>query len=145
MRPPARAKLDFEQVKVDEWINGEIEEIKYDQEHKSTFEGKERVRPAVRLKFKLEGYNYPHYTRWLTFNYSEKSNLYKNFLLPLVEGAKPDIEFDLDELKGMKIKTMWSQVEEFQNLAMIRPMDKKVMPSGEPSDTEGAEAAEIPF
>jgi len=101
MYPPPRQKTDFEQVVVDEWITGEIEEIKYDMEHKSQFEGKERIRAAVRFKFKLDGYEYPHYSRWLTFNYSEKSNLFKDYLEPLVEGAKPDFKFDLDELKGI--------------------------------------------
>lgn len=145
MKPSPRAKTDFEQVVVDEWITGEIEEIKYDLEHKSMYEGKERIRAAVRFKFKLDGYDFPHYSRWLTFNYSEKSNLYKEFLTPLVEGAKPDIEFDLDQLKDMKIKTMWTQNDEYQNLKMIRPLNKKVVPTGEPAETDAVAENEIPF
>lgn len=145
MRPPPRLRTEFEQVKVDVWINGEIEEIKYDMERKSMWEGKERVGPAVRFKFKLDGYEYPHYSRWLSFGYSEKSNLFKKFLTNLVEGAKPDMEFDLDELKGLAIKTMWSQKEEFQNLEMIRPLDKKVTPLGEPVEVDVPDEAEIPF
>lgn len=144
MKPPTRQKIDFEKVKTDEWIPGTISEIQYNMEYKSAFEGKEKTGPAVRFKLALEGYQWPRYTRWMTFSYGEKSNLYKKYLSQLVEGATPDMDFDLDSLKGMPIKTMWANNDNFQNLEMIRPMGTKVSVDAEPHDEEEADK-EISF
>lgn len=126
MKPPKTAKTDFERIpKYDEWVNGTILEIEYDEKHKRSYQGEEKIGPCVRLKFGLEGCKFPHRSKWMTFNYGDKSNLYQKVLVPLVEDAKPDIDLDLDEIKGMKIKTMWSQDGEYDKLEMVRPIGDK--------------------
>lgn len=129
MKPPARQKTEFERIpKYDDWVEGTIIDIEYDENHKSTYQGEEKIRPCVRFKFGLKGCEFPHRSRWLTFSYGEKANLYKNFILALVEDAEPDMDFDLDNLKGLEIKTMWTKDEEYDNLAMIRPLVGKFNP-----------------
>lgn len=139
--PPAR-KREYEKVPVEVWVNGEIEEVQYKDDHENF--NKEKVK-GVRLKLKLEGCNFPHYTRWMTFGCAEKSNLYKLVILPLVEGAEPFMDFDLDELQGFKVKTMWSTNEEYQNLDMMRPLGSKLVVSQEPEDIDVVAKEEIPF
>ena len=140
MKPPKRDAKTFEKVPAyDTWINGKIIDIEYDEAHRSTYQGEEKVRPAVRFKLGLEGCNFPKRTRWMTFSYNEKAGLFKQFVSVLVEGAKPDMDLDLDVLKGMAIKTMWSQNEEFDNLAMIRPLGEKVKADA------AVEVTEVPF
>lgn len=127
MKPPQRPKTEYEHIpKYDEWISGEIADIEYDQEHKKMFQGEEKIGPAVRFKFTLEGCSFPHRSRWLTFSYGEKSNLYKQFLSHLIKDVEPDMDFDLDILKGLKIKTMWARKDEYENLEMIRPLGEKI-------------------
>jgi hypothetical protein len=127
--PPEREKIDFERVPVyREWLPGKIAEIAYDKEHKSVWEGKERMRFCVRFKFELKGCQYPHYSKWLTFTYGEKATLFKKYIKELVEGAQPDMTFDLDALKGMDVKTMWSQDGDYDNLEMVIPLGAKVKP-----------------
>jgi len=128
MRPPKRDKLDYEKVETGVMIPGIIEKVEYDQEHNfKGFQGKEdTVQPAVRLKFKLEGSQYAHYSRWMKFTLGEKSNLYKKYVSKLVAGAVPDMDIDLDALNGMKIKTVWSEENGFQNIDAIYPDGAKV-------------------
>ena len=153
MKPPKR---EYEQVKIDDWINGEISDIQYEDEHEFTYKGNKSTAPGVKIIMKLEGYKDAKHTRWMYFNYSEKSNLYKKFLVPLVVGAKPNMDFDLDTLKGAKIKVMYSQNGEYQNLEMVRPMvplapvvapaKKEKLPLGDVAEThENAEEEEVPF
>lgn len=123
--PPKRA-MNYEKVKTDDFISGVIEDVQYDPAHKFTFKGTESVAHGVRLKFKLDGYQYSHFSRWMKFNYGEKSNLYQKYLLPLVENAKSDMEFDLDQLKGIPVKTLWNEKNDFQGVETIRPIGKKV-------------------
>jgi hypothetical protein len=152
MYPPERKKIEYEKVELDTWIPGIIEDIEYDMQRESMWEGKKKVGPAVRFKLKLDGYKYPKKTRWGSFNLGEKSNLYKKYVSVLVEGAKPDVVFDLDLLKGMAVKTMWSQNEEYQNLEMIRPLNgmlkvefKKPTKFAEAPEEVGDREDEIPF
>lgn len=127
MKPPPRTKQDYERVPVyDEWINGVIEDIEHDPARVRVFKGEEKTGPAVRFKFQLDGCQFAHRTPWMSFSYHEKSRLFQKYLCGLVEGAQPDMDFDLEKLKGMKIKTMWSQNGDFDNLEMIRPSDKKL-------------------
>lgn len=146
MKPPARAKMEFERIpKYDEWIEGTISDIEYDENHKSTYQGEEKIRPCVRFKFGLKGCEFPHRSKWLTFSYGEKANLYKQFISVLVNDAEPDMDFDLDALKGFKIKTMWTEAGEYDNLAMIRPLVEKIG-AGETTGTPIVEDAEdVPF
>lgn len=132
MKPPQRAKTEFERVpKYDEWINGKILDIEYDENHKSTYQGEEKIRPAVRIKFGLEGCQFPKRSRWLTFSYGEKANLYKQFVSVLVEDAKPDMDLDLDAIKGLAVKTMWSEDGEYDKLEMVRPLGEKLKPAAD--------------
>jgi len=128
MRPPARSSTSFEKVKIGDFITGYIEKIEYDMEHKfKGFEGKEdSVVPAIRFIFKLDGYEYKHYSRWMKFNMGEKANLYKKYVSKLVANAKPDMNFDLDILLDMKVKTIWEENGDFQNLESIYPAGKKI-------------------
>lgn len=128
MRPPKRDNKDFEKVAIGAMITGTIEVVQYDQEHKfKGFQGKEdTVQPAVRLKFKLDGCEFPHYSRWMKFNLGEKANLYKKYVSKLVANAEPDMDFDLDVLNGMKIKTVWGEENGFQNIDAIYPDGEKV-------------------
>ncbi len=147
MRPPPRAKLEYEKVAVDEWITGAIEEIEYDMEHKSTWQGKEKVGPAVKIKMVLDGYKFPKSSGWLTFNYSDKAKLYKTFIIGLVADPKPFMDFEMDSLKGMKIKVMYEnnpKDPQYQNIVRVRPVGEKIEANAEPS-SDAPEAEEVPF
>lgn len=154
----------YEQVAIDEWITGIISDVLYEPEHQFTG-AFARVGEAVRLKFKLDGYEKPHYSAWMTFSYSEKANLYKTFIVKLVEGAHEYFDFDVDLLKGMKVKTMWTETVKgdrtYQSISMIKPngpalkyaprpkaVGKVVDLSGDPLDEINRklqEAEEAPF
>lgn len=140
MMPPKR---EFEKVSVDEWINGEIVEIQYDIKH--LFKASEG--PAVKVKISLSDYKYPKTTPWMLFSYSKKSNLFILFVEPLVEGAYEYMNFDLDQLKGAKIKVMFEQKGEYQNILRIRPLSNKIKPDpafmNQEKESQLAEVAEI--
>jgi hypothetical protein len=127
MRPPKRSNKDYEKVKIGEMISGVIEEVQYDMEHKfKGFQGKEdTIQPAVRLKFMLDGYKFPHFSRWMKFSLGEKANLYKKYVSKLIENAEPDMDVDIDALKGMRVKTVWSEDRDFQNIDAIYPEGAK--------------------
>ena len=125
MIPPRKV---FETVKVDEWINGEISEITYDMKHAF----KKTEGPAVRIKISLVGYKYPKMTPWMLFSYSKKSNLFILFVEPLIEGAYEYMNFDLDQIKGMKIKLMFEQKDQYQNIVRVRPLAEKIKPDAVP-------------
>jgi hypothetical protein len=125
---PTKRTMEFEQVKTDDFLAGSIEEVQYDQEHIFGKGSKfEKVAPATRFKFKLDGYSFPHYSRWLTFSYHEKSVLLNKYLIPLVEGAKADFDFEMDLLTGMRIKTLWVEKNGYQNIETIRPEKNKLL------------------
>lgn len=128
MKPPEQKQTEFEKVDTNDFVTGEIADIQYEQEH--LFKGyngaEDKKRPAVRLKFKVDGYKHQHYSRWMTFSYGDKSNLFLKYLVPLVEGAQPDMDLDLDVLKGVKVKMLWSEKNGFQSVETIRPIGKKI-------------------
>lgn len=140
MKPP---KKEFEQVRVDEWLMGEISDIQYEQEHEFTYKGVKSVGAGVKIQISLDGYKDKKSTGWLGFNYSAKSNLYKFFIEPLVEGARPNMDFDLDRLKNLRIKAMYAQKGEYQNIFAIRPDQGKVLPGSAAPKKETEE--EVPF
>lgn len=121
LKPPPREKIEFERVNEENWVTGIIFEVQHDPEHKTTYKGEEKIRDCVRFKFQLDGYEHYHYSRWMTFSYDERSNLYNKYLCSLIEGAQPDMDFDLEELNGMRIKTMWTTKNDFQSIELIRP------------------------
>jgi hypothetical protein len=134
MRPPKRSSGDFEPIKqVDEWIPGVIEDVTLQEDRATGFNDEETGEPVhrdmVRFKFKLSGHEYPHYSRWMAYSFHEKANLSK-ILFKLVEGFDDKSEFDIDRLKGLSVKTMWSQNGQFYNLDQIRPAAAKLMDTG---------------
>lgn len=148
MIPPSR-KLEYEKVKTDDFVTGTITEIKYDMEHKSSYQGKEKIGPACRFTFEIDGYKYPHGTPWMFFGYGEKTNLYKKYISSLVQNAEPDMEFDLDQLKGMKVKILWKDNGDFQHVDVIRPSGQKIVPKiggvKEENDAIEQDEDQVPF
>lgn len=135
-------KREYEQVAVDEWLVGEIADIQYEQDHESMYKGVKKVGDAVKIYIKLDGYRDKKSTGWWSFNYAEKSNLYNIFIKALVPNAAPNMLYDLDNLKGMKIKAMYTQNGEYQNLSMVRPLISKGPALGNVPNTEVAETHE---
>ena len=134
MRPPQNKNIEYERIKeYDAWIPGTIEIVQLEENRLTGFKDDETGEPKrsdmIRFKFALKGHNFPHYSRWMTYSFGEKSNLFLKYLKHLVEGAQPDMEFDLDELKGFPIKTMWIANGDFDNLESIRPLTTKLQRS----------------
>lgn len=133
MKPVPRTKLEYEKVNTEDWATGIIEDIQREEKRDTGFKDEETGEPlikdCIRFKFKLDGYSYPHYSRWMSFSYHEKANLLKKYIFNLVEGAQPEMDFDLERLKSMRVKMMWSNNGDFQNIEMIRPLEKKIDPS----------------
>jgi len=125
---PEKTKTDFEKCPLDDFTQATIKDIQLEQTH--IFKGfpgaEDKTCPAVRFVFEVEGMKFQHYSRWMKFNYGEKANLYVKFLSTLVEGAEPDMDFDLEALKGMKIKILWAEKNGFQFPETVRPQGKKV-------------------
>ncbi len=138
---------EYERVKNDEWLVGIIEEVQRDENRKTIWEGKEKISDCVRFKLKLDGYSFPHYSRWMTFSYGEMSNLYKKYLSELVDGAFPDMDFDVSLLNNLRVKTMWKTTERngksFQSLELIRPEKSKVR--HQENTVKEEETEETPF
>ena len=148
-KPPQRS-FDYEKLSCDDFITGEIVKIEEEQDHAFTYKGETKNGPGVRIVFKLEGYEFEHKSRWMKFTYVEKSNLYKKYLLSLVEGAKPDMDFDIQELQGMKVKTLWKadikpDGKVFQEIDTIRPIGIKLKPTTQESHASIVEDEDIPF
>ena len=133
LKPPPRTKMEYEKVKTDDWTQGIIEDVQHDEKRDTGFKdddtGENKIVDSVRFKFKLDGYSYPHYSRWMTLSYHEKSNLFKKYITNLVEGAAQDLDFDLERLKGFPVKVMWQDNGDFQNVEMVRPLVKKIDPT----------------
>ena len=130
MSPPERKTTTLEKVKIEDFIKGVISDIEYDDNHIFKYKGEEKVSPAIRFVFELEGCHFPHRSRWMNFNTGDKANLYKKYIAKLVKNAKPDMDFDLDIFKGMKIKTIWEEQGDFQNLESIYPNQNKIEIAG---------------
>lgn len=169
MRPPKRANVDYERIqKYDEWITGVIANVELREDHDTGYKypaekedgtphpkaGEHVICDQVRFKFTLEGHQYPHYSRWMRFSYGERSNLFAKYLKFLVEKAHPDMELDMDELKNFKVKTMWIQNGDWDNLEQIRPSEGKLKTSGNapsagdqepPEEAAGTAIEDIPF
>lgn len=144
---PTKQKIEYEKITTDDFVVGVIEDVVYEKNHEFTHKGEKKKADAARFKFHIDGYKYPKSSPWMTFTYSEKSNLYKKYLSSLVEGAHPDMDFDLDQLKGLKVKMLWKNFgdqNQFQGVETIRPVNKKVVPlNTNPSVIEVAEVVEV--
>jgi len=138
---------EFEKVKVDEWINGEITKIEYDLQHEFIFKGEKKIGPAVKVQFQLDSYKDKKSTGWWSFNYSDKSKVYKFFIQPLVEGATPNMKFDFDNLLNLRIKVMYAQNGEYQNIFAVRPSQGKILPgvAKEPNEAPLTAEEEVQF
>ena len=127
MSIPQKKKTDFEQVDCGDFVNGTIVEVQEDLEHKFTFKGEEKIKPAVRFIFELEGYEFKHYSRWMYFGYSERATLYAKYITALVENPEIDMAFDIQNLSGMKVKTLWKdETNGWQSIETIRPVGGKL-------------------
>ena len=141
MRPPRQSQVEFERIqKYDEWIPSVIQDIKLEENRRTGFKddktGADKYVDQVRFKFALEGHSFPHYSRWMTYSFGDKSNLFLKYLKHLVANAQPDMKFDLDLLKGMKLKTMWSANGDFDNLDQVRPAAGKFDADSDAPDPE---------
>lgn len=155
MFPPERKKMDpkdYEQVKVNDLLKTTIELIEYDEDHLfKGYEGNPDTNElGIRFKLILDGYKFPKKTRWMKFSMDARSNLFSKFLKSLVEGIKENSKFDLDHLIGMKVKTLWEQNGEYQNLKLIVPEDKPILYTDIPASTQKSEQPEqdeetVPF
>lgn len=152
-----RQAMEYEKVQVDEWLMGKIEEVQFDAErpykskNKETGVWSERPAPQVRFKFKIDGYKYPHYSRWMLCSTSKKSNLYGKYLKQLCPQFDcEDKAIDLDKLVGIEVKIMWENNEDYQNVTQIRGIDPtlNIIASGQdmaPPDQTPDSTEEAPF
>lgn len=126
---PQKKETNYEKVKVGEMLPATIKDIEYDMEHKRIWNGQESIYQACRFVFDIDGYEHNHYSNWMTFSYHEKSNLLNTYLYKLVEGIAPDSSFELDNLKGMRVKTVWAEKQGkkgiFQFIDSIWPLNGK--------------------
>lgn len=122
---PKQKEFVQEKIATEEWIDAVIEDIKYEEAHE--FGGQfAKTGEAVRFVFRLKGYQHPKMSRWLTFSYSEKSNLFNKFVKPLVRNAKPFFDYDIMALKGQKCRLMFSEDQGdngqiYYNIEMVKP------------------------
>jgi hypothetical protein len=72
----------------------------------------------------------------MKFTLGEKANLYVKFVSQLVEGAEPDMDLDLDVLKGVKCKILWAEKNEFQYPETVRPIGGKIKANAKPATRE---------
>ena len=152
MRPP---KLEYEKVPTGIPVNGIIHEVQYDEKRvwkgytdKDGNVGKDKEFPGVRFMFDLDGCVYPHYSRWMKFVVGEQANLYKKYIVNLVENAVPDLDLDLDELKGMRITTVWQDDGEYQVLESITANGPKIkvdITEAEIDDGKDKSGQDLPF
>lgn len=131
--PKKRERMDpkdYERVPVNAFVTGIIEDVQYEEKHE--FKGLHaRVDEAVRFVFKIDGLKFKHYSRWMSFFYGDKANLFQKYILQLVHGAKPNMEFDIDQLKGMRIKMIWQddpKNPDYQVIQLIVPEKDKIVP-----------------
>ena len=141
MRPKTTFDGEYEKVTTDDWTTGIIEKVDYDENHEFpvfTKQGDKYVKSgvktaeAVRFRFKLDGYEKPHVSRWMTFNYGEKANLVKKYLMPLLGEMKAD--FDIESMNGMPVKVMWAEKNGFYSVDVIRPIKVAETAVSEPAE-----------
>lgn len=149
---PEEREMTFEKVNTSDFVTGVIEDIERDKEHKKIYQGKESIKDCIRFVFNIEGCKFPHRSNWMTFNYSAKGNLFGKYLTSLVDGAKEYMKFDVEQLKGMKVKMLWKDVGDFQAVETIRPVEKKIIPlnstelkSWNDLQAQASKPEEIPF
>ena len=125
---PTKKPIEYEKVTTDDFVVGVIEDIKYEKDREFSYQGEKKKVDAVKIKFHVDGYKFSKQTPWMTFSYNEKSNLYTKYISSLVEGAHPDMDFDLDQIKGLKVRMLWKDKGDYQHIETIRPVGKKIVP-----------------
>lgn len=127
MKPP---KMPIEKVSTDDFIVGTLTELVYDMDHefKSKFHTEPQNAPAIKFVFELDGYKEKKTSGWLKFNLHEKSNLYKKYVASLVENAVPYMDFDVAQLKGVRVKLLFKDADDgkYQHIDSIRPIGAKI-------------------
>ncbi|MDD4892370.1 MAG: hypothetical protein PHH73_00025 [Candidatus Rickettsiella isopodorum] len=108
------SNIEYEKVKIDEWIEGKIKDVEVEKDVKSEWknadgEVEEKVQDKVRFIFELVGYKFSHRSKRMTISTHKKSTLYKDFLVSLFPTLKPSVVVDLEMLKGQSVKTMWDE------------------------------------
>lgn len=145
MKPNKQKQTDFEKVSTADFVVGKIIEIQRDENHKSTWEGKEKIQDCIRFKFEIEGCQFPHYSKWMLFFYGEQTNLYQKFLLPLVDNANPEMDFELENLVGIPIKMLWAEKGDFQYPETVRPVGGKINSTTSISENPPPTDDDLPF
>lgn len=127
-------KTEFEKVKIDEWIVGEIVEIEERLNENKKFKNQEtgeyefRNVDEVRFVFSLDGYQYKKYSRWMTRSISDRSNLFNKYLKKIIPDLEPTDCIDLSLLVGTKVRVMYENQtgndgNVYQVVAQIRPLN----------------------
>ena len=156
MKPKNNSGKDLviEPVPCDEFLGAVISDVKYEEAH--AFTGQfARVGEAVRIQFTLDPINekafeFPKNSRWMSFNYDQKSNLFKNFILPLVKNAKPYMDFDIVKLKGVRCRLMFEESQndegkKFYNIMMVKAEKGKEVDSIPTIQLDHEDTQETPF
>jgi len=143
-------KREFEKVPMGRLVSGVIVDIEHDPQRKTMYQGKESIKNCIRLVFDIEGCKFPHKSSWMNFNYGEKATLYKKYLTSLVENAKPELNFEIEELKGMKVSMLWKENQantEYQVVEAIMPVNGKIVPGKKVflNDAIDLDEEEVPF
>lgn len=122
---------EFEKLAIDEWLNGEITTVEHRLNENRKFKneaGETEVKTVdeVRIVFKFEGYEFKHYSRWMTASTHKESNLFKKYLSKVLLDLQPNSDLNTDELVGKKVKVMWSENEYngemYQNVEQVRAL-----------------------
>ena len=156
MKPRNNSGKDMviEPVPCDEFLGAVISDVKYEEAH--AFTGQfARVGEAVRIQFTLDPINgkafeFPKSSRWMSFNYDQKSNLFKNYLQPLVKNAKPYMDFDITNLKGIRCRLMFEESQndegkKFYNIMMVKGEKGKEVESLPTIQLDTEDSQETPF
>jgi hypothetical protein len=134
---PSKKLFVFEELPANIYINGLIVKVKREENH---LKKDGTTADQVQIRYTVEGAKSERSTTWMTFSYSEKSNLYKMWVRPLVAGAFEYMEFDLQELEGMPAQFMFDEAFEEagkmkQYLAKVIPQGSKLTPKSLPTQT----------
>ncbi|HET9146153.1 MAG TPA: hypothetical protein VFN81_08715 [Sphingomicrobium sp.] len=126
MKPPKKIR-DFETVPVDKWMAGTITAIEHDPAHMFGGGPTANVNEAIRITFSIDGLRFPHRTGWMTFSYGPGATLLERYLKSLVDGARADMDFDIEDLRSMRVETLWRPTPRGkQDVAAIRPLGEKL-------------------
>ena len=131
---PSNKNFEYEKVVPLEWAVGRIKELQERVNDNRKFKNKKtgeyeiKTVDELRIVFELDGYDYAHYSRWMSKSVAEKSTLYSKYLKTLVPGLKPDTAIDPNKLVGLKVKTMWNDElgkdgNTYQHVEMIVPLE----------------------